>query len=232
MNSQSMTANKLNAFVTTFDESDREIMQRLADIYVETLPSADGALVASDELNLDLLMSVLNIDKSNRRRTATTIMKYIDSDSILEYTAGTRTRATQLSFKSFDAFIHGCMFLRNDRAMLVQRFAAKCTAILVELYVHQNQQHQQELERISTESAANHGNYIKCADRHAWTRILRLRNIASGSFKRTSPRASRMKALGRQLVRVNAVEWRRGKPYFVSEASITANRDLIMGWRL
>ena len=177
-------------------------------------------------------MSVLNIDKSNRRRTATTIMKYIDSDSILEYTAGTRTRATQLSFKSFDAFIHGCMFLRNDRAMLVQRFAAKCTAILVELYVHQNQQHQQELERISTESAANHGNYIKCADRHAWTRILRLRNIASGSFKRTSPRASRMKALVRQLVRVNAVEWRRGKPYFVSEASITANRDLIMGWRL
>ena len=93
-----------------------------------------------------------------------------------------------------------------------------------------------QIQRITAESNTNHGNYIKCADRHAWTRIMRLRSIPSGSFTRTSRRATRMKGLVRELERLEVIEWHgernRKKPYFISEASITANRDLIMGWRL
>ena len=91
---------------------------------------------------------------------------------------------------------------------------------------------QQSLARIEQQKTQADQNFDKVADRHAWTRILAIRNIDSGSFLKRSLRHSRMCRLVTRLVAMRAVEWTRSKPYFVSEEAIQNHMDLILNWRL
>ena len=88
MNTSSLTS-QLNKFViTSFDENDREILLKLADIFVRTLSVDDGAFTTSGELNLPLIGELLHIRSANLSRTAAAIVKYIDPSGIVEYTPG------------------------------------------------------------------------------------------------------------------------------------------------
>ena len=230
MNTQTQTlTTQLNTFVTTsFEEHDHEILLKLAEVYVNNLPSHDGGLVTSEELNLVLLMKVLRIDKSNRTRTAKTIMKYVNPESVSFYMAGNYRAPTALTFASFDGFIAACICLRNERAKLVQRFAAKCTALFVQMYVEYSRQ----TAELLAAKAVDEETIDQLKERHAWTRILRLRGIASGSFTRHSERARKIFALINRLKNAGNIEWISKKPYFKSEKHYMRSRDTIRGWRL
>ena len=234
MNTQTQTlTTQLNTFVTTsFEEHDHEILLKLAEVYVNNLPSHDGGLVTSEELNLVLLMKVLRIDKSNRTRTAKTIMKYVNPESVSFYMAGNYRAPTALTFASFDGFIAACICLRNERAKIVQHFAAKCTALFVQLFVEQTRLNAELLAAKDQIITSKEEDIDQLKERHAWTRILRLRGIASGSFTRHSERARKMFALINRLKNAGNIEWISKKPYFKSEKHYMRSRDTIRGWQL
>ena len=94
------------------------------------------------------------------------------------------------------------------------------------------EQTQNSLATIQQEKNQTQQNFDKVADRHAWTRILAIRNIESGSFLKQSMRHRRMCRLVARLVIHRAVQWIRGKPYFVSEEAIHEYMDVILNWRL
>ena len=91
---------------------------------------------------------------------------------------------------------------------------------------------QNSLARIQQQKTQADANFDKVADRHAWTRIMAIRDIEGGTFDKRSPRHKRMCRLVARLARLRAVEWTRGKPYFVSEAAIQDSMPVIQGWRL
>jgi len=235
MNSSSLTSQLNNFVVTSFDENDREILLKLAEIFVRTLSFEDGVFINSDELNLDTIMSVLKIHNANRARTAEKIVKYIDPTSISEYQVGNRRRKTKLVLKTFDAFVNACCALQNERAKLVQRFSAKCTALFVQTFVSHTQRFQElqeELTRTDTQKRVMENNFEQVRDLHAWTRILNYRGIAGGSFTKDSRRGTRMKALVKFLRRQGQIEWISRKPYFKSEEHYLDSRDSIQAWQL
>ena len=94
------------------------------------------------------------------------------------------------------------------------------------------EQTQNTLARIQSEKNQADQNFDMVADRHAWTRILAIRNIESGSFLKSSARHKRMCRLVARLEIHRAVKWTNGKPYFVSEAAILEYMDVIQNWRL
>ena len=94
------------------------------------------------------------------------------------------------------------------------------------------EQTQNTLARIQHEKHQVDQNFDMVADRHAWTRILAIRNIESGSFLKSSARHKRMCRLVARLKIHRAVKWKNGKPYFVSEAAILEYMDVIQNWRL
>ena len=91
---------------------------------------------------------------------------------------------------------------------------------------------QNSLARIQQEKTQADANFDKDADRNAWTRIMDVRGIEGGSFDRRSPRFRRMSKLVARLKILGAVQWTRGKPYFVSEAAIQDVMPVIQGWRV
>ena len=91
---------------------------------------------------------------------------------------------------------------------------------------------QNSLARIQQEKTQANENFDQVADRHAWTRILAIRDIEGGSFDKRSPRHRRMCKLVARLKIHRAVSWIRGKPYFVSEEAIQEYMDVIQNWRL
>ena len=91
---------------------------------------------------------------------------------------------------------------------------------------------QDSLTQVQQEKTQADANFDKVADRHAWTRIMAIRDIEGGTFDKRSPRHKRMCRLVARLARLRAVEWTRGKPYFVSEAAIQDSMPVIQGWRL
>ena len=176
-------------------------------------------------------MKVLDIRQKNAARTAQTIMKYVDPECVSFYMVGTAGRGgvkTKIVFASFDGFIAACFCLRNDRAKLVQRFAAKCTALFVQMYVEYSRQ----TAELLAAKAVDEETIDQLKERHAWTRILRLRGIASGSFTRHSKRARKMFALINRLKNAGNIEWISKKPYFKSEQHYMRSRDTIRGWQL
>ena len=91
---------------------------------------------------------------------------------------------------------------------------------------------QNTLARIQQQKTQADANFEKVADRHAWTRILAIRNIESGSFKKGSLRYNRMCKLVSRLKIHSVVQFIKGKPYFNSEADIQDYMDIIQNWRL
>jgi prophage antirepressor-like protein len=94
------------------------------------------------------------------------------------------------------------------------------------------EQTQNILARIQSEKNQADQNFDMVADRHAWTRILAIRNIESGSFLKSSARHKRMCRLVARLKIDKVVKWKNKKPYFVSEAAIQEYMDVIQNWRL
>ena len=235
MNTSSLTSQLNNFVVTSFDENDREILLKLAEIYIRTLSFVDGQFATSGELNLDLILQLLRIGDDHRARTASTIVKYIDPTGIVEYSSGRGRRKTELVLKNFDTLVSACFALRNERAKLVQRFSAKCTALFVQMFVSHTQRFQElqeELTRTDTQKRVMENNFEQVRDLHAWTRILNYRGIAGGSFTKDSRRGTRMKALVKFLRRQGQIEWISRKPYFKSEEHYLDSRDSIQAWQL
>jgi prophage antirepressor-like protein len=91
---------------------------------------------------------------------------------------------------------------------------------------------QETLGRIQQEKNESDQNFDKVSTRHAWTRILEIRGIESGSFKKRSLRYKRMCKLVSRLKIHRAIQWVHEKPYFISEEAIQECMDVIQNWQL
>ena len=89
-----------------------------------------------ERLTLDHVMAYLRDCKQNRTKKYDCIVKNVDAELILVAERGTRGRygvKSQIKFLNFTGFVHACMLFRSERARLVQRLAAKCTAIMLDM---------------------------------------------------------------------------------------------------
>ena len=142
---------ELSQFIQTeFHEDDWNILSQLADIFVSQHGplTTSGAVVSRDVrnpdenrirtsayLNLDTVMEFME-RKTDRGRMYTTILKNVHSTVVATTTPKKRGGGPcQITFKTFEGFVQACLCLRGPKAKYVSLFAAKCTSIVVELFV-------------------------------------------------------------------------------------------------
>ena len=136
MNTEAIRKELSNYVYAHFDSADLDILNELTDIFVRShssLFTTSGERTTTG-LDIDTLSELLQSNPAHRARNAKLIAGCLDA-ALYTYVAGTRNTKTQLTFKTFEAFIMGCMCLRSPRAVIVSRFSAKCTSMVVRLHV-------------------------------------------------------------------------------------------------
>jgi hypothetical protein len=141
MNTQTIR-DELHAFVyENFDEQDTEVLEKLAEIFIQSYNSYSPNNIVScyDILNLDTLINLAgrSTDTSNRGKVYHLILKHLSPRLIHSTNQGARGRGakSQIVFNSFEAFIQACLLLRGPKALQISAFSAKCTAMVVRLHV-------------------------------------------------------------------------------------------------
>ena len=164
--------------LANFDEADRQFFRELVDLRLGFSSSQGGQLVANDELNLDTVMRFMRLDK-NRARTWSTILSNIDPAMVRFSSAGTKggvAQKSQIVFANLDGFVNACILLRGPRAKLMQRFAARCAAFVVNMgarYKQQLQQSQAQVQLLEDSKVHRVFTYIKKME--LWTGKIRYR---------------------------------------------------------
>ena len=136
MNTEAIRKELSKYIYAHFDSADLDILDELADIFVRSHSSlfATSGERTITGLDFEVLSELLQLDPTHRARNAKLIVGCLDA-ALYNYVPGTRNTKTQLTFKTFEAFIMGCMCLRSPRAVIVSRFSAKCTSMVVRLHV-------------------------------------------------------------------------------------------------
>ena len=127
----SLVQQEITALVANFDAEDRDFFRELVDLRLRNSSSQSGALTTCGDLDLDNVMRFMRKSSAHRARTCTTIMKNIHHDMVRGFQRGGNNQKSQIVFHNMDGFINACILLRGPRAQLMQEFAAKCTAFVV-----------------------------------------------------------------------------------------------------
>ena len=135
---------QLTTFCTSFDEMDQEVLLKLSEIFIQTFEVADGLDPTRGDLSLDLLMKFTGETSNNRTRAFNNIVKNVDHSSLDSFNRGRRGGPNcDIKFNSFYGFIQGALLGGGPNTKSISRFAAKCTALMTEMFVSKNRELQQ-----------------------------------------------------------------------------------------